>query len=69
MKELGVTTGILLDKIAKKQRWGLEPKEGPSALDVLERLADRVAKGEVELKLEVTRRDASEEAVDVTPSE
>ena len=67
VKELGVTTGILLDKIAKKERWGLEPKEGAGALDVLERLAERVARGEVELKLEVTRRDASEEAVDVTP--
>ncbi len=69
VKELGVTTGILLDKIAKKERWGLEPKGGAGALDVLERLADRVARGELELKLEVTRRDASEEAVDVTPPE
>ncbi len=69
VKELGVTTGILLDKIAKKERWGLEPKEGAGALDVLERLADRVAKGELELELRVSRPNASEEAVDVTPAE
>ncbi len=67
VKELGVTTGILLDKIAKKERWGLEPKEGASALDVLERLADRVVRGELELELRVSRPDAAERAIDVTP--
>ncbi len=67
VKELGVTTGILLDKIAKKERWGLEPKEGAGALDVLERLADRVAKGELELELRVSRPDPADRAIDVTP--
>lgn len=69
VKELGVTTGILLDKIAKKERWGLEPKEGAGALDVLERLADRVVRGELELELRVSRPDAAERAIDVTPSD
>ncbi len=69
VKELGVTTGILLDKIAKKERWGLEPKEGAGALDILERLAERVAKGELELELKVSRPDEADRAIDVTPAE
>ncbi len=67
IRDLVIANGVALDKLAKRERWGQEPKEGAGALDVLERLAERVARGEVELKLEVTRRDASEEAVDVTP--
>ncbi len=50
------------------ERWGSE-LEGATSLDILERLADRVAKGELELKLEVSQPDAAERAVDVTPSE
>ncbi len=69
VKELGVTNGILLDKIAKKERWGLEPKEGAGALDVLERLAERVARGELSLELKVSRDNPAERTIDVTPSE
>ncbi len=67
VKELGVTTGILLDKIAKKERWGLEPKDGAGALDVLERLAERVARGELSLELKVSRDNPAERTIDVAP--
>ena len=69
VKELGVTTGILLDKIAKKERWGLEPKEGAGALDVLERLAERVARGELSLELKVSRDNPAERTIDVAPED
>ena len=45
----------------------LETKDGAGALDVLERLAERVAKGELELELKVTQPDEADRAIDVTP--
>ncbi len=68
-RDLVIANGVALDKLAKRERWGQEPKEGAGALDVLERLADRVVRGDLELELRVSRPDAAERAIDVTPSD
>ncbi len=65
-RDLIVANGVALDKLAKKERWGSE-LEGATSLDILERLAERVAKGELELELKVSRPDEADRAIDVTP--
>ena len=56
-KDLSIMSAVHRDKIRDHERANAEPS---GALDVLERLAERVAKGELSLELRVTRPEPEE---------
>jgi hypothetical protein len=69
MKELGVTTGIMLDKIAKKERWGVEPSGGGDAIAKLEQIGAALASQKLQLDISLRPSDAAKRVIDVAPSD
>ena len=66
MRDLAVTRGIEMDKIAKRENWGKESDEGSSFASAMERVAQAASRGEIEVELKVSPRPERPREIDVT---
>ena len=69
MRDLAVTRGIEMDKVAKRENWGKESDEGSSFASAMERVAQAASRGEIEVELKVSPRPERPREIDVTPPE
>ena len=69
-RELTVMSGVSADKIRDYERWSKRgDQDGGGFASALAELAQKVAAGEIDLKLEVVQGSPDRKAIDVTPQE
>jgi hypothetical protein len=67
-KELGITSGIMIDKVSKRERWSVDDVAGGRGSPMLQQIAEKLLRDGGKLELRVSRGEREAGAViDVEP--